>query len=104
MIDHFNHIPFSRSSLCHQDPCFHLDLSSVSPARLSRSPFLRDPYEQYFVRVSRSKFPDAGEGLFAITDILEGTVIAFYNGVRIGSKNINVKTLFFSLKYFCSIF
>ena len=65
-----------------QSRAFTADISSRE--RLSNNPHLSDPYEAYFVRAARSgTSEDAGMGLFARGPILEGTVIAFYNGIRI---------------------
>lgn len=57
----------------------------ASPAVFCRSPSLPDPYESLFVEVKPSKIKDAGEGLFAKINIDVGTVISFYNGVRVRS-------------------
>lgn len=51
--------------------------------RLSSQCLLPDPYEQEFVCVRRSHIPRAGEGLFAKCDIEMGTVLCFYNGIRL---------------------
>ncbi|XP_023322597.1 histone-lysine N-methyltransferase SETD7 [Eurytemora carolleeae] len=51
--------------------------------RICSEPLLPDPYEAEFVKVGESTVPGAGEGLFARTDIEVGTVISFYNGIRI---------------------
>jgi len=64
-------------------PTFSFD--PASPAVFSRSPFLPDPYESLFVEVNSSRIRNAGEGLFAKVDIDVGTVISFYNGVRVRS-------------------
>ena len=54
-----------------------------SPARLSSRPLLQDPYEKYFCCVAKSVIARGrGEGVFAVTDILEGTIVGFYNGIR----------------------
>jgi len=55
----------------------------ASPATFSRCPLLPDPYEEIFVEVRPSMIANAGEGLFAKIDIDVGTVISFYNGVRV---------------------
>ena len=55
--------------------------------RISSRPLLQDPYEKYFCAVAKSiiaKGRAGGEGVFAVTDILEGTIVGFYNGVRKG--------------------
>ena len=49
-----------------------------------RTPHLPDPYEAIFVEVRQSRIKDAGQGLFAKTDIEQGTIISFYNGVKVG--------------------
>lgn len=51
----------------------------------SRTPHLPDPYEAIFVEVRQSRIKDAGQGLFAKTDIEQGTIISFYNGVKVRS-------------------
>ena len=60
-----------------------------SPSRLSSRPLLQDPYEKYFCCVAKSIIArgamgggGGGEGVFAVTDILEGTIVGFYNGIR----------------------
>lgn len=53
----------------------------------SRSPHLPDPYEAIFVEVNQSNIKDAGEGLFAKTDIEAGTIISFYNGLKVKSDS-----------------
>ena len=46
-------------------------------------PLLPDPYEQHCCIVQPSSLgPQAGEGLFARTDLAAGTVVSFYNGVK----------------------
>eukprot|EP00092_Neocalanus_flemingeri_P101392 GFUD01129637.1.p1 GENE.GFUD01129637.1~~GFUD01129637.1.p1 ORF type:complete len:350 (-),score=82.60 GFUD01129637.1:81-1130(-) len=57
----------------------------ASPAVFCRAPSLPDPYESLFVEVKPSQIKDAGEGLFAKINIDVGTVISFYNGVRVRS-------------------
>lgn len=53
----------------------------------SRSPHLPDPYEAIFVEVGQSNIKDAGQGLFAKTDIEAGTIISFYNGLKVKSDS-----------------
>lgn len=55
----------------------------ASPAVFCRAPQVPDPYEEIFVEVKPSNIANAGEGLFAKIDIDVGTVISFYNGVRV---------------------
>ena len=44
---------------------------------------LRDPYENSLVKVASSDVEGGGEGLFARKFLPPGTVVSFYNGVRI---------------------
>ena len=45
---------------------------------------LRDPYERLTVACRPSELPNgAGDGLFALRDIPEKTIIAYYNGIRV---------------------
>ena len=53
------------------------------PAVFSQTPFLPDPYEALFVEVKPSLIKNAEEGLFSKINIDVGTVISFYNGVRV---------------------
>lgn len=50
--------------------------------RLLNPPHLRDPYESRLVEVADSGVEGGGEGLYARRDIPAGTLIAYYNGIR----------------------
>ena len=45
-------------------------------------PLLEDPYEATLVDVRKSCIDGGGEGAFAKRDLKAGTVVAYYNGVR----------------------
>jgi len=45
-------------------------------------PHRQDPYESTLVRVAKSEVEGGGEGLYARKNIPAGTLIAFYNGIR----------------------
>jgi len=45
-------------------------------------PHRQDPYESTLVRVAMSEVEGGGEGLYARKNIPAGTLIAFYNGIR----------------------
>jgi len=65
---------------------------SYWPSTLDRvlcPPHQRDPYETRLVRVGTSQMDGGGEGLFAKRFIASGTIVAFYNGVRIGQEESN---------------
>ena len=49
----------------------------------SQYPLRRDPYESKFVDISTSEIPNAGEGVFLKRNVIKGTVIAYFNGMRI---------------------
>jgi len=49
---------------------------------ITKSPMLRDPYEERYVFVSDSSVPMAGEGLYAKTSLKAGQLCALFNGVR----------------------
>ena len=55
---------------------------------ISSRPLLQDPYEVVSVRCGLCKDPSKGEGLFLATPggVKSGTVLAFYNGVRLTSE------------------
>ena len=59
--------------------CYSLSTEhSVGP-----QPLVGDPYEARMVGVRGSQVEGGGEGLYALRDIREGEVVAFYNGVRL---------------------
>jgi len=45
-----------------------------------------DPYEAVQVECRESNVNGAGEGLFAKKDLPAGTIVAFYNGIRLPFK------------------
>ena len=49
---------------------------------LSRTPLLRDPYEEETVFVAPSNIPFAGEGLFARRKIRINELVCLFNGIR----------------------
>lgn len=53
-----------------------------SRLEITSPPHLRDPYEDQLVEVCTSKVPGGGDGLFAKVDIPAGTLVAYYNGLR----------------------
>eukprot|EP00094_Tigriopus_californicus_P006204 TCALIF_05970-PA protein Name:"Similar to setd7 Histone-lysine N-methyltransferase SETD7 (Halocynthia roretzi)" AED:0.01 eAED:0.01 QI:153/1/0.8/1/1/1/5/0/491 len=55
---------------------------------LSSDPLLRDPFESKMVTVGTSSIPNAGDGVFTLQDIPKGTVIAYFNGIRLKEKHI----------------
>jgi len=50
--------------------------------RLLCPPHLQDPYESRTVKVGQSNVEDGGEGLYARRNLTGGSLVAFYNGVR----------------------
>ena len=77
-------IPAPLVSLSQPGQSFTQDLATS--ALFCAHPHTRDPYEAIFVEVRQSRIKDAGEGLFARTDIEPGTIISFYNGVKVRSE------------------
>ena len=56
-------------------------------------PLVPDPYESMTVKWDTSTIPNSGLGLFAIRDIEENEIIAFYNGYHLDSKEeVNLHT------------
>ena len=43
----------------------------------------RDPYEVRVMEVRQSHIEGGGEGAFAIRELRPGTLVAFYNGIRL---------------------
>ena len=54
--------------------------------KVSSNPMLRDPYESEHVDVKGSKVGGAGEGLFSKKKVEPGSVLAFYNGIKLRPK------------------
>ena len=50
--------------------------------RMLCPPHQMDPYESTLVRVAKSEVEGGGEGLYAKRNIPAGTLIAYYNGIR----------------------
>ena len=59
---------------------YHLWVSSSDEMR--GPPHLPDPLETKMVRVADSAVEGGGQGLFANQDIPAGSIVAFYNGIR----------------------
>ena len=77
-------IPAPLLSLSQTNNTFTQDLATR--AVFCANPQARDPYEAIFVEARQSRIKDAGEGLFARTDIEPGTIISFYNGVKVRAE------------------
>ena len=77
-------IPAPLVSLSQTNNTFTQDLANRTV--FCAHPHARDPYEAIFVEVRQSRIKDAGEGLFARTDIEPGTIISFYNGVKVRAE------------------
>lgn len=58
---------------------------------LSTQPLVPDAYEQQRVCVRSSLIPGAGEGLFARTNLPEGEVVSFYNGIRLTHAEVDAR-------------
>ena len=63
------------------DRVMNSDISTDS--NFSQYPLRRDPYESQFVDISTSEIPNAGEGVFLKRNVIKGTVVAYFNGIRI---------------------
>lgn len=51
--------------------------------QFSKFPLLKDPLEDLYVEVRPSTIESAGEGLFLKKAAKAGTVVGFFNGVRV---------------------
>uniref|UniRef100_A0A8C4N884 Histone-lysine N-methyltransferase SETD7 n=1 Tax=Eptatretus burgeri TaxID=7764 RepID=A0A8C4N884_EPTBU len=56
---------------------------------ISSKPLVPDPYEKKRVYVGPSLMPGAGEGLFALSAMEGGTVMAFYNGICLTHEEVD---------------
>ena len=65
----------------HHDPASHVTIS--------KWPLLRDPWEDSMVEVRQSKMEQAGEGLFAKTDLPAKTIIALFAGVKLKTNKVS---------------
>ena len=57
--------------------------SKATKDNIGDLPLVTDPYEDRTVEVRKSKVDGGGEGLFAKVDLPKGTIVAFYNGIRL---------------------
>ncbi|XP_041847178.1 histone-lysine N-methyltransferase SETD7 [Melanotaenia boesemani] len=76
-----------RFQITVNSPVFSYDKSTSSC--MATHALLPDPYESQRVFVADSLIRGAGQGLFARTDAEAGTVMAFYNGVRITHSEVD---------------
>lgn len=65
----------------HHDPASHITIS--------KWPLVRDPWEDSMVEVRQSKMEQAGEGLFAKTDLPAKTIIALFAGVKLKTNKVS---------------
>ena len=49
----------------------------------------KDPYEEKYVYVKKSKIDNAGEGLFAKVDLPKNFICSFYGGKRVSQEEVN---------------
>ncbi|XP_070613844.1 histone-lysine N-methyltransferase SETD7 isoform X3 [Erythrolamprus reginae] len=68
-------------------PVYSFDKSTSSC--ISTNPLLPDPYESERVYVDASLISNAGEGLFTKIAAEAGTVLSFYNGIRITHQEVD---------------
>ena len=66
------------------------EFDEATKSCISKAPMLPDPYEDLFVFVHQSHFPDAGQGLFAKIPIEAATVVSFYNGIKYAIEDPDV--------------
>ena len=56
-------------------------------------PLVPDPYESMTAKMDTSTIPNSGLGLFAVRDIEENEIIAFYNGYHlVGKEEVDLHT------------
>ncbi|XP_004073641.1 histone-lysine N-methyltransferase SETD7 [Oryzias latipes] len=76
-----------RFEVAPNSPVYSYDKSTSTC--IATHTLLPDPYESQRVFVADSKIKGAGQGLFAKKDSEPGTVMAFYNGVRITHSEVD---------------
>lgn len=69
-----------------QDNIPSVSYSKATKTYIGDNPLVSDPYEDSMVALGNSSVPDSGDGLFAKKDMPKGTIVAFYNGVRLPYK------------------
>ena len=67
-------------------PIFKPDVTTSE--HLSSDPMLRDPYESKVITVKPSSLPNAGEGVFVVSDVEKNTVVSYFNGIRLSKNNV----------------
>jgi len=78
-LSHDQGVAEPRFAIC-DDRHYHLWVSSSNKMR--GPPHQPDPLETKMVRVADSAVEGGGQGLFANQDIPAGSIVAFYNGIR----------------------
>ncbi|CAG5993385.1 unnamed protein product [Menidia menidia] len=76
-----------RFEFAPKSPVYSYDKSTSTC--ITSHALLADPYESQRVFVADSTITGAGQGLFAKSDAAPGTVMAFYNGVRITHSEVD---------------
>ena len=77
---------------CRKTSEIKIEYDPSTKRRLSKSPTQPDHYEQYYVYVSHSLIPGAGEGLFAKIRLSPHQLISFYNGIRLSHEIVNKRS------------
>lgn len=79
-------------------PVYNLDDSNnefrYSPSNLTwmgSDPLLRDPLEDKYLMVANSTLVAAGRGVFMKVNAKMGTIVGFYNGIRMASSESKLK-------------
>ncbi len=65
--------------------------SKANQTFIGLDPLLRDPLEEKLVYVAESSIANAGRGVFCKANVSRGTVVAFYNGVKLTDLESKVK-------------
>lgn len=83
-VDYVNGIPVPRPGQLARD-LYTLDESTKREMTPKLGLHLNDPYETQHLEVKDSGIRGAGRGVFAAKDAAAGTVLGFYNGVRMSN-------------------
>lgn len=75
-----------------EGPKFHLSIGTNNS--IGDMPLVPDPYESMTAKMDTSTIPNSGLGLFAVRDIEENEIIAFYNGYHlVGKEEVDLHTI-----------
>ena len=70
---------------------------------MAKNPLIAEPWETRHVYVKESNLPQGGEGLFAKESMTKGSLLAFYNGIRLNTASVLLEQRYGHSDYRCRL-